>query len=140
MVGLFCVFDLLVNILLVEIRGSKNIKNNRWFYCEKSYICVKDTSTEIYINWRKEGYCGESEINLEKNTSKKTGSISCNTLVVSNPTQFICNISFDIYRCISNQKKQTFYELACQVCVFSYLFSRNAFDLVKNCQVELEIT
>ncbi|RNA20505.1 hypothetical protein BpHYR1_043946 [Brachionus plicatilis] len=32
----------------------------------------------------------------------------------------------------------TLNELACQVGVFSDLFSRNAFDLVQNCQVELK--
>lgn len=31
------------------------------------------------------------------------------------------------------------YELACEVGVFSDLFSRNAFDLLQNCQVEVSI-
>ncbi|RNA05144.1 KRAB-A domain-containing 2-like [Brachionus plicatilis] len=44
-----------------------------------------------------------------------------------------------ICRIIDVDYKFSLYELACQVGVFSDLFSRNAFDLVQNCQVELEI-
>ncbi|RNA03959.1 hypothetical protein BpHYR1_038582 [Brachionus plicatilis] len=44
-----------------------------------------------------------------------------------------------ICRIIDVDYKFSLYELACQVGVFSELFSRNAFDLVQNCQVELEI-
>ncbi|RNA42072.1 KRAB-A domain-containing 2-like [Brachionus plicatilis] len=44
-----------------------------------------------------------------------------------------------ICRIIDIEYQFSLYELACEVGVFSDLFSRNAFDLVQNCHIEIEI-
>jgi hypothetical protein len=44
-----------------------------------------------------------------------------------------------ICRIIDIDYQYSLYELACEIGVFMDLFSRNAFDLVQNCQLDIQI-